>query len=98
MRPAGRAIPTATCDTSMAWVSRGAQVIVVGRDEHLTLAGEAAERAAVVDPVEVALEARAVRIGRLGPGPVAGADRSGCADGQRGVLVRLPRRALDEAL
>ncbi len=51
----------------------GAEVVVVGGDEHLALAGEAPEGPAVLDAVEVALEAGAEAVGLLGDGPVAGA-------------------------
>ncbi len=51
----------------------GADVVVVGCDEDLTLACEPTERPAVVDSVEVALEAESEWIGFLGVGACAGA-------------------------
>ena len=44
-----------------------AVVVALGREEHLRLVLETAERFGVDDPVAVALEAGADRIGRLGP-------------------------------
>src|SRR6266566_4182259 len=44
-----------------------AVVVPLGREEHLCLVLETAERFGVDDPVAVALEAGADRIGRLGP-------------------------------
>ena len=67
----------------------GAEVVVLGGDEHLALAGEAPPRPRVLDPVEVALEAEAVRVGLLGPGPVPRADRPGGARRERGVELGL---------
>ena len=71
----------------------GAEMVVLGRDEHLALAGEAPPRPRVLHPVEVALEAQAVRVGLLGPGPVARADRTGRARRQqrRRARPRAPR-------
>ena len=69
----------------------GAEVIVVGRDEHLALAGEAPERLRMVDAVEVALEARAEPIGLLGLGSVAGPARPGGSGSEDRLLVDLPR-------
>ena len=85
----------------------GAQVVVVGGDEHLALAGQPAEGPRVLDAVEVALEARAEGVGLLGHGPVAARHRPGGARRQRsrapassraprsrsGVRGRRPRRA-----
>ncbi len=64
----------------------GAEVVVVGRDEHLALAGEAPEGPAVLDAVEVALEAGAEAVGLLGDGPVAGALGPG-GEGRVGRVV-----------
>ena len=44
----------------------GAEMVVFGGDEHLALAGEAPPRPRVLHPVEVALEAEAIRVGLLG--------------------------------
>ena len=46
-------------------VGQAGALVVVGEDEDLRLAGEPAERGAVQDPVAVALEARAQRVGLL---------------------------------
>ena len=43
----------------------GPEMIVVGGDEHLTLAGQPPERTAVLHAVEVTLEARAEPVGLL---------------------------------
>ena len=67
----------------------GAEVVVLGGDEHLALAGEAPPRARVLDAVEVALEAQAVGVGLLGPGPVPRPDRPGGARRERGVELGL---------
>ena len=72
-------------------------LVVVGEDEHLGLAGQAAERAGVQDAVAVALEAGAPRVG-LPPSTaaLAGAVGRGWRRGARravlGVLARLARR------
>ena len=60
----------------------GAEVIVFGGDEHLALPREPAPRTRVLDAIEVALEAEAVRIGLLGPGARARADRHGSRPGR----------------
>src|SRR5205085_11515209 len=44
----------------------GAEMIVLGGDEHLTLPGQAPPGTRVLDAVEVALEAQPERIGFLG--------------------------------
>ena len=62
-----------------------AQVIVFGGDEHLALPREPAPRVRVLDPIEVALEAQAERIGLLVARARARADRTGRARGERGV-------------
>ena len=71
-------------------------MVVVGGHEHLALAGQAAERPAVLDAVEVALEAGAEAVGLLVDGPVAGARRPGGRRREGGVLLGLPRPPLDE--
>ena len=61
---------------------------MVGREhEHLGLAGETAERGVVVDPVAVALEAGAERVGLLLVGTVAGALGAGRLGCKAGMLV-----------
>ena len=52
----------------------GAQVVVLGGDEHLALARQPPPRPRVLDPIEVAFEAQPELVGLLGPAPVAGAD------------------------
>ena len=75
----------------------GPEMVVTGGDEHLALAGEPAPRAGVLDPVEVALEAQPVRIGRLLPRSVPGADRARGA-GREGLGdFRLPLLPAPEA-
>jgi hypothetical protein len=68
----------------------GAQVVVVRGDEDLALPGQAAEGAAVVDAVEVPLEAGAEGVRGLGhlaaPGPLG----PGGAGGQAVLLDGLP--------
>jgi hypothetical protein len=67
-----------------------AQMVVVGRDEHLALAGQATPWTRVLHPVEVALEAQAVGIGLLGSGPLPRTDRAGGAGSQGGGQLGLP--------
>ena len=67
-------------------------LVIGGKDEHLGLAGQAAERGRVQDPVPVALEAGAPRIGLLGTGSKSGAHRPGGAGGQRLGLGSLAGR------
>ena len=64
---AARAMPVATCADLDRVREPGAEMVVFGRDEHLALAGEPPPRPRVLHPVEVALEAQAVRVGVLGP-------------------------------
>ena len=68
-----------------------AEVIVVGCDEHLALAGQPSERLRVLDAVEVALEARAEPIGLLGLGSVPRAARPGRSGSEHCLLIDLPR-------
>src|SRR5581483_3479325 len=68
----------------------GAEVVVLGCDEHLALAREAPPRPRVLHPVEVALEAEAKRVGLLRLGPRPGADRTGGAGREPGVERGLP--------
>ncbi len=68
----------------------GAEMVVLGRDEHLALAREAPPRARVLDPVEVTLEAQAVGVGLLGSGAVARAERTRRARREQHVERRLP--------
>ncbi len=75
-----------------------AKVIVVGRDEHLALTGEAAERPAVLDAIEVALEARPESVGGFGHGPLATAFGAGGERSERNVFHRFAGRPLDEAV
>ena len=79
----------------------GAEVIVFRGDEHLALAREPPPRPRVLDPVEVALEAQAERIGLLGRRAVARTDRAGRAGRERRVelglaLLTPPDAASDE--
>jgi hypothetical protein len=69
----------------------GAGVVVVGCEEDLALACQAAERPAVLDAIEVALEAGSERVGSLGARPIAGIDGT-C--GQRRELLGLGGLAL----
>ena len=50
-------------------VGEAGALVVLGEDEHLGLAGQAAERGGVQYPVPVPLEAGAPLVGLLGPGP-----------------------------
>ena len=69
-------------------VGEAGALVVLGKDEHLRLAGQAAEgRGAVQDAVAVAFEAGAERVGLLGPSPVPG------ALGERGAAAERPRLA-----
>ncbi len=68
----------------------GAEVVVVGSDEDLALAGEPPEGLRVVDAVEVALEAGAQAIGLLGRRPVARAAGPGGSRRQHDLVVFLP--------
>ena len=65
-------------------------LVVVGEDEDLGLAGQPPERRRVQDPVAVALEAGAPRVGLLGSGAVPGALGLGGARGQL-LVARAPR-------
>jgi hypothetical protein len=81
----------------------GAEVVVLGGDEHLALAGQPSPRPRVLDPVEVALEAEPQRVGRLLAEPASRADRSGRARRQRRrqlrfTLLAAPHRRADERL
>ena len=60
-------------------VGEAGALMVLGEDEDLGLAGQAAERGGVQDPVPVPLEAGAPGVGLLGPGPLPGPDRTGGA-------------------
>ena len=67
----------------------GAEVVVFRGDEHLALAREPPPRTRVLDPVEVALEAQAERVGLLGAGARSRADRTGRAGRERRVELGL---------
>ncbi len=67
-------------------VGQTGALVVVGEDEDLGLAGEAAEGGGVQDPVAVPFEAGPPRVRLLGSG--AGA-RSGCTGGSRGEVELL---------
>ena len=71
----------------------GAQVVVVGGDEDLALARQATERPAVLDAVEVALEAGAEGVRRLGRAPDCHHPWPGRARRQEGLLgvLAVPR-------
>ena len=69
----------------------GPQVIVVGRQVDLALAGQAPEGPAVLDAVEVPLEAGPVGIGVLGPRPGSGARRRGSPRGRARACSRSSR-------
>jgi hypothetical protein len=64
-------------------VGEARALMVVGEDEHLCLAGQAAERVRVQDAVAVTLEAGAERVGLLVESALAGTERLG---GQRSEL------------
>ena len=70
----------------------GTEVIVLRRDEDLALAGQPAERTAVLDAIEIALEARAEPIGLLGSLAVSGARGARRKWRERLVLRLLTRR------
>ena len=67
-------------------------LVVVGEDEDLRLPGQAAEGAGVEDPVAVALEGGAERVGLLWSGPVPGAGRPRRPGHQQDALGRLALR------
>ena len=72
-------------------------LMILGEDEHLGLAGEPPERrGAVEDPIAVAFEAGAERIGCLGAGPRAGADGQGGPLGERRPLELLAGLAVGD--
>src|SRR5262249_38490583 len=62
----------------------GAEVVVLGRDEHLALARQPPPGPRMLHTVEVALEAEPVRVGLLARHPVAGADGTRRPRCQRG--------------
>src|SRR4029453_17873256 len=68
----------------------GAEVVVVGGEVDLALARQAPEGPAVLDAVEVALEAGTGGVGVLRRGPVAGARRPRRHRGEGRVLPGLP--------
>ena len=77
-----------------------AEVVVFGRDEHLALPRQPAPGPRVLDAVEVALEAEAQRVGLLGTGADAGADRAGRPRRERGrrlgfALLAAPQAPAD---
>jgi hypothetical protein len=72
-------------------------MVVLGGDEHLALAGEAAPWARVLDAVEVALEAQPIRVGLLALEAVAGADGTGGAGSERGGQLGLALLATSQA-
>ena len=74
----------------------GAEVVVVGSDEDLALAGQAPERRGVLDAVEVALEAGAQRVGRLGERPLSAPPRLGWRP-LPGCRARAAHGRLDQA-
>ena len=69
-----------------------AEVVALGGDEHLRLVLQATERAAVDDPVAVALERRAQPAVRP-PAPPGARDRSGSASGDSPASSHAARRA-----
>jgi hypothetical protein len=71
-----------------------AQVVVIRSDVDLALAGEAAERTAVLDAVEVALEAGAEPIGLFEDFAPAAAEAAGGERRQRHCLDRFAGPAL----
>ncbi len=64
-------------------------LMVVGKDEHLGLAGKTPERRVVQDPVAVAFEARPERVGLLVERPVSRTMGPCRVGGERGGLVFL---------
>ena len=64
-------------------------LVVVGEHEHLGLAGQTAERRVVQDPVAVAFEAGAERVGFLVDAPGCRRRGPGGVGGERGCLVLL---------
>ena len=75
--------------------------VVIGEDEDLGLAREAAKRRGVQDPVAVAFEARSVQVGLLVDGPMAGPVPAGGPQGEGPVellLAGVARGRGDDAL
>ena len=71
-------------------VGEAGALVVVGEDEDLRLPGESPEGAGVQDPVTVALEAGAQRVGRFGEAAMAAAPAAGRTR-RRGAGPRAPR-------
>jgi hypothetical protein len=72
-------------------VGEAGPLMVLGEDEHLGLAGQAAERGGVEDPVPVPLEAGAPGVRFLGPGPLTPAPTARVAPGARNPSSRSSR-------
>ena len=73
------------CDLGdLEGMSETGALMVVGKDEHLGLTGEATERRGVQDAIAIAFETRSEGIGLFVDGPSSGAHRSG---GESGEMV-----------